>query len=314
MGLMEIKGIEQKFRTGFWMTHVQILHDVNLTVPEKSIFGFLGANGAGKTTLINLIVGLRSPTAGEIRIRGDISSSSKARARMGYLPERPYFYEHLTGEQFLNYFGTLSGMTRNSIKARIPVAVSRVGMSAGRKIELRKYSKGMLQRIGIAQAILHEPEFLVLDEPMSGLDPIGRKEMRELIIGLAQEGKTIFFSTHVIPDVEAICDQVALIQKGRIKGCGPIKGFLAQGEDETEIVFSGKSKDEISKLGLFTTIREIPDGLKVQLLTRDANKAIAKLVQLEASLLWVNPIRPSLESYFETAEERNIEKVNHGTS
>src|ERR1700733_8036996 len=187
MSLMEIKGIEQKFRTGFWMTHVQVLHDVNLSVPEKSIFGFLGANGAGKTTLINLIVGLRKPTAGEIRIRGDISTSSAARARMGYLPERPYFYEHLTGEQFLDYFGTLSGMTRSSIRARIPVALSRVGMSAARKIELRKYSKEMLQRIGIAQAILHEPEFLVLDEPMSGLDPLGRKEMRELINQLASE-------------------------------------------------------------------------------------------------------------------------------
>jgi ABC-2 type transport system ATP-binding protein len=314
MALMEIKGVQQRFRTGFWMTHVQILHDVNLTVPEKSIFGFLGANGAGKTTLINLIVGLRKPTAGEITIRGDVSTTAKARARMGYLPERPYFYEHLTGEQFLSYFGTLSGMKKSSIRSRIPVALSRVGMSAARKVELRKYSKGMLQRIGIAQAILHEPEFLVLDEPMSGLDPIGRKEMRELIIGLAQEGKTIFFSTHVIPDVEAICDQVALIQKGRIKGCGPIKGFLSQGEDETEIVFSGKSKDEISRLGLFSLIREIPDGLKVQLPTRDVNKAVSKLMQLEASLLWVNPIRPSLESYFETAEERNVEQVTRGTN
>jgi ABC-2 type transport system ATP-binding protein len=203
-------------------------------------------------------------------------------------------------------------MTRNSIKSRIPIALSRVGMSAARKVELRKYSKGMLQRIGIAQAILHEPEFLVLDEPMSGLDPIGRKEMRELIIGLAQEGKTIFFSTHVIPDVEAICDQVALIQKGRIKGCGPIKGFLSQGEDETEIVFSGKSKEEISKLGIFTLVREIPDGLKVQLPTRDVNQAVSKLMEMKASLLWVSPIRPSLESYFETAAERNVEKVAHG--
>jgi ABC-2 type transport system ATP-binding protein len=312
MALVEIKGVQQKFRTGFWMTHVEILHDVNISVPEKSIFGFLGANGAGKTTLINLIVGLRKPTAGEILIRGDNAMTSKARARMGYLPERPYFYEHLTGEQFLNYFGALSGMTRSSIKSRIPIALSRVGMSAARKVELRKYSKGMLQRIGIAQAILHEPEFLVLDEPMSGLDPIGRKEMRELIIGLAQEGKTIFFSTHVIPDVEAICDQVALIQKGRIKGCGPIKGFLSQGEDETEIVFSGRSKEEISKLGMFTLIREIPEGLKVQLPTRDVNQAVSKLMELKTSLLWVNPIRPSLESYFETAAERNIEKVTHG--
>lgn len=307
--ILEIESVQQKFRTGFWMTHVHVLHDVTLSVPEKSIFGFLGANGAGKTTLIHLIVGLRKPTGGSVKIRGHFSTESEARAQIGYLPERPYFYEHLTGEQFLSYFGKLSGMSRASIQSRIPQVLSRTGMSAARNVELRKYSKGMLQRIGIAQAILHEPEFLVLDEPMSGLDPIGRKEIRELILSLSQEGRTVFFSTHVIPDVEAICDQVALIQKGRIRGCGPIQGFLSQGNEETEIAFAGKTKEQASGLGNFTSVREFSDGIRVQLPSNRVNEAVAKLVQANARLMWVNPIRPSLESFFETAEERNATEV-----
>ena len=308
--ILDVESVQQKFRTGFWMTHVHILHDVNLKVPEKSIFGFLGANGAGKTTLIHLIVGLRRPTGGHVKIHGHLSTEPEARAQIGYLPERPYFYEHLTGEQFLTYFGKLSGMTRASIQTRIPQVLSRTGMTAARKVELGKYSKGMLQRIGIAQAILHEPEFLVLDEPMSGLDPIGRKEIRELILNLSQEGRTVFFSTHVIPDVEAICDQVALIQKGRIRGCGPIQSFLSQGNEETEIAFTGKTKEQAAALGLFSSIREIPDGIRVQLPSKQVNEAVGKLVQANAQLMWVNPIRPSLESFFETAEERNSVEVN----
>jgi ABC-2 type transport system ATP-binding protein len=309
--ILEVESVQQKFRSGFWMTQVQVLHDVSLKVPEKSIYGFLGANGAGKTTLINLIVGLRRPTGGEIRVHGHLAMSPEARAKMGYLPERPYFYEHLTGEQFLTYFGRLSGMSRPTIQARIPQVLSKVGMTPARKVELRKYSKGMLQRIGVAQAILHEPEFLVLDEPMSGLDPIGRKEMRELIQGLAGEGRTIFFSTHVIPDVEAICDQVALIQKGRIRGSGPIQNFLSQGTGETEIAFAGKSKTDAAALGLFSSIREIPDGLRVQLPSQKVNEAVSRLLSSNATLMWVNPIRPSLESFFETAEERNSVEVTH---
>jgi ABC-2 type transport system ATP-binding protein len=302
--ILEIEAVQQRFRTGFWMTHVQILHDVSLQVPEKSIFGFLGANGAGKTTLIHLIAGLHKPSAGKISLRGELSTSTSARSKIGYLPERPYFYEHLTGEQFLNYFGKLSGMKRLALRERIPKVLARVGMSAARQVELRKYSKGMLQRIGIAQAILHEPEFLVLDEPMSGLDPIGRKEIRELIISLSQEGKTVFFSTHVIPDVEAICDQVALIQKGRIKGCGPIKNFLGD-SDDSEVGFSGLSKDKVEATRLFTSIREIPDGLRAQLPTKNLNTVVSKVIDMGAQIQWVNPIRPSLESYFESSDERN---------
>ena len=215
------------------------------------------------------------------------------------MPERPYFYEHLTGEELLHYFGALSGLSRASVNGHIPDVLAAVGMSDARKVELKRYSKGMLQRIGIAQAILHDPQFLVLDEPMSGLDPLGRKEMRDLILRLAGQGRTIFFSTHVIPDVEAICDQVALIQKGRLLGCGPIGRFLARGPLQTEVAFSGIPFEEARKWKEFETIREIPDGLRGMVRDQAGVTAVLeKAIQRQARILWVAPQRPSLEELF----------------
>lgn len=298
--VLEAVGVVQSFRVGFWMKRIQVLHGLTLSVPRGSIFGFLGANGAGKTTLINLIVGLRKPTEGSVRISGYEASTPEARARIGYLPERPYFHDHLTGEGVLRYFGALSGMSPARIQERIPAVLSDVGMSAAREVELKRYSKGMLQRIGIAQALLHDPEFLVLDEPMSGLDPLGRKEMRELIVKLASEGRTVFFSTHVIPDVEAICDQVALIQKGKLLGCGPISQFLAQGPAQTEIAFGGIPLERAQKeFGELTSLRAMPDGVRAVALGPDAvHGALKKILEQRGQVLWVNPIRPSLESLF----------------
>jgi ABC-2 type transport system ATP-binding protein len=297
--LVEITQVDQSFRTGFWLKRTQILHGINLTIPERSIFGFLGANGAGKTTLIHLITGLRSPFKGSVKVGGDEATSSRARARVGYLPERPYFHEHLTGEGLLKYFGALSGMSKSKILDRIPDVLASVGMSDARKVELKRYSKGMLQRIGIAQAILHDPEFLVLDEPMSGLDPLGRKEMRELILKLASEGRTVFFSSHVIPDVEAICDQVALIQKGKLIGHGPIGQFLAQGPLQTEIGLTGISLERAKARTELQSLREIPDGLRATVAGQETLSAALQWILAEGGkVLWVTPIRPSLEELF----------------
>jgi ABC-2 type transport system ATP-binding protein len=298
--VLNISHVHHSYRVGFWLRKVEVLHDIQLSVPDRSIFGFLGANGAGKTTLIHLITGLRKPLRGEIKVFGHDSLSLEAKAKIGYLPERPYFHEHLTGEGLLKYFGALSGMTRSKVLSRIPSVLSAVGMSDARKVELKKYSKGMLQRIGIAQALIHDPEFLVLDEPMSGLDPFGRKEMRELILKLSGEGRTVFFSSHVIPDVEAICDQVALIQKGKMIGCGPIGEFLSKGELQTEIAFSGYEISSKSDWPEFQSLRTIPDGMRGVVPGQDAvDKVLRKLLKHKATVLWVNPIRPSLESFFE---------------
>jgi len=303
--ILEIESVNQSFRAGFWMKWVHILHDVTLKVPERSIYGFLGANGAGKTTLIHLIAGLHRPTSGSVKMGGHEATTVEARAKIGYLPERPYFYEHLTGAQFLRYFGGLSGMSNVRIRERTPQVLSMVNMSSARDVELRKYSKGMLQRIGIAQAILHEPEFLVLDEPMSGLDPLGRKEIRELILQLAQRGHTIFFSTHVIPDVEAICDQVALIERGKVRGSGPIKAFLPEDKTHYEIAFEGIGEDEAKGLASFENLRVIPEGIQAQILSSQVETVLSKLLASRAHVLWVNPVRPSLESYFEAGREDN---------
>lgn len=298
--ILEISEVRQEFRTGFWMSRVEVLKGITLTIPEKSIFGFLGPNGAGKTTLIHLIVGLRQPTSGSLRLQGVDCFDPRARARVGYLPERPYFHEHLTGIQLLRYFGALSGMARPALNSRIPVVLKAVGLSHAKDTELRRYSKGMLQRIGIAQAILHDPEFLILDEPMSGLDPLGRKDMRELIQTLAGEGRTIFFSTHVIPDVEAICDQFALIQKGKLVGTGPISQFLASGETQMEVAFAGLTPSRAKELKGFVSMREIPEGFRGVVRTQaEINSVLSDLMKEGSQILWVNPLRPSLESFFE---------------
>lgn len=227
--LVEISGIHQSFRAGFWLKHVEVLKDVSFNIPKGSVFGFIGANGAGKTTLIHLMVGIRKPTSGRILIKGLDSTTPIARSVMGYLPERPYFHEFLTGKELLTYMGRLSGMSGNDINTRIPKVLELVGMKHAGDTELKSYSKGMLQRIGIAQALLHDPELLVFDEPMSGLDPRGRREMRELMQDLAKKGKTIFFSTHLVHDVELICSHLAVIDKGKIIRQGRIDGFMADG-------------------------------------------------------------------------------------
>jgi len=309
--MLSIENVQQTFRSGFLMHSKEILHGVTFQVPKGSIFGFLGPNGAGKTTLIHLIVGIRAPTRGHVKIKGFPARSLEAKRLIGYLPERPYFQEHLTGEGLLRYFGSLAGMTREELGRRIPEALESVGMSQARKVELGNYSKGMLQRIGIAQAILHHPELLVLDEPMSGLDPIGRKEIRELIVSLARQGRTLFFSSHVIPDVEAICDQVAVIDRGKMQVCGPISDFLSEkSELQFELILRCDTRFEDLLSGVSLGGDFMLDGLRWGQLPEDRVRVVVsgermaeRFLQLIASesrykLISFNPIRPSLESLF----------------
>lgn len=297
--MLEIKNVHQAFRSGFLMKNVEILKDISFTIPSKSIFGFLGPNGAGKTTLIHLITGLKKPVSGTLKLNGLDCHSKEARARIGYLPERPYFYDHLTAEGILHYFGALSGMDRKKIDAKVDGILNSVGMLHAKKLELKKYSKGMLQRVGIAQAMIHDPEFLVLDEPMSGLDPVGRKEMRELILKLAQQGQTIFFSSHVIPDVEAICDQVAIIRKGALMECGPVSKFVAKEAVGTEVAFTGVSFDVARKINGLESVREIPEGFRAVVpASGSVNDSVSDLLRQKAHIISVSPIRPSLEDIF----------------
>jgi len=240
--VLEIKNLSKSFRSGFWLKKVMALRDVSLTVLENEIYGFLGPNGAGKTTTIKTILGLIFPDTGSISIMGKDYSDISTRRYIGYAPEQPYFYEYLTAYEFMKFYGSLFGMPSNELKRRIPMLLDMVGLGGKESLQLRKFSKGMLQRIGLAQSLINDPRFLILDEPMSGLDPIGRREIRDLILALKKSGKTVFFSTHILSDVEMICDKVAIIIRGEIRKEASLSELLSIDYNDVEIVFKAGEK------------------------------------------------------------------------
>jgi len=210
MAAIEILGLEKTYSVGFWRKRPkQALRPLDLKVDEGEIFGFLGPNGAGKTTTLKLLMGLIFPTSGSARILGMELDDPRMKAQIGFLPEQPYFYDYLTARELLEYYGQLSGVEAKQLSSRVDAVLKRVGLPDVGGVQLRKFSKGMLQRAGIAQAILHDPKVVFFDEPMSGLDPMGRREVRDRMAQLKEEGKTVFFSTHILSDAEALCDRGA---------------------------------------------------------------------------------------------------------
>ncbi len=303
--MLEINQVQQSFRSGFWLNRVEVLKGVSFQVPTGSIFGFLGPNGAGKTTLIHLVVGMKRPREGVVLWKGVPTFQNSAKSNIGYLPERPYFHDFLTGEEFLVYFGRLSGMKKSTVLSRVDRVLASVGMAHARKLELRKYSKGMLQRIGIAQAILHDPELLVLDEPMSGLDPTGRKEIRELILELSREGRTILFSSHVIPDVEAICDRVAIIRQGKIVDTGIVSNFLEQETLGVDVEVAGLSAAQLPRLPHMSLVSEKTNSVRIQLDSRENVEVVLRaIMDAGGRIRSVAPIRSSLEERYESRESK----------
>ena len=242
---LEFINVSKTYRSGFLGEKKQSLKNLTLSVPTGSVFGFLGANGAGKTTTIKITLGLQKPTSGEVIVLGKSNSSNKAKTLIGYLPERPTFHLDLTGNEFLNFHRNLFG---NRIQDKPQLSNSHllnlVGIPQTASTLLREFSKGMLQRIGIAQALINSPDLVILDEPMSGLDPIGRRDVREIISQLAHEGKTIFFSSHILNDVESLCDQIAFLQSGELKVHGKINDILKK-RSSKEIIFKNISAHTI---------------------------------------------------------------------
>jgi ABC-2 type transport system ATP-binding protein len=230
---IELKNISRSFKSHFWQSKKEILKDVSLEITKGEIFGFLGPNGAGKTTTIKIITGLLRPDSGSIRIFGHPANTLEAKKRIGFLPESPYFYGHLTGYEFLNIHGRLGNVKDH--KHVTNDLLHKVGIDYAADLPLRKYSRGMLQRIGIAQALISEPDLFILDEPLSGLDPIGRKEIKELIIEQKNKGKTVFFSSHILPDAEALCDRIGIIINGKVVHIGKLKDILKKGTKTDEI-------------------------------------------------------------------------------
>ena len=243
---IEVKELSYGFRAGFWLRRKPVIHHITLQIPEGQVFGLLGMNGAGKTTLIHLITGLRLPVQGSVQVFGFDAHRVEARRRIGFLPERPYFHDYLTGEQLLRFHARLSGVQPCQVEEQMNRVLKQVKMWGARDRALRTYSKGMLQRIGIAQALIHQPSVLILDEPMSGLDPMARREMRELIRELGQTGHTVLLTSHVISDIEDVCSHVAILQNGSISEQGPMDQFLVDGGLEEGIArwYKGESSDE----------------------------------------------------------------------
>ncbi|MBI3474193.1 MAG: ABC transporter ATP-binding protein [Acidobacteria bacterium] len=295
---IETNNLEKTYAVGFWRKKPRIaLHPLNLTVQEGEVFGFLGPNGAGKTTTLKLLMGLVFPTSGSARVLGMEVDDVRVKAQIGFLPEQPYFYDYLTARELLEYYAQLSGVPAKERATRVDNMLARVGLADAARTQLRKFSKGMLQRVGLAQAILHDPKLVFLDEPMSGLDPMGRREVRELIEQLKREGKTVFFSTHILSDAEALCDRVAVIQKGELRGVGAVADLTRQVQGKIEIIFTGRAvPTALSSLGAEA---HASGDVVIAVLREDHQDAALDILRREKlRLISLTPVRKSLEEYY----------------
>ena len=304
--IIQVSHLSKTFVTGFLRRKVEAVRDLSFAIEEGEIFGFLGPNGAGKTTTIKMLIGLIFPTGGSMTIFGKPYDDVTSRAALGYAPEQPYFYEYLTGGEFLDYYGQLFDIPAAERRRRIPGLFEMVGLKNCADLALRSYSKGMLQRIGIAQAMVNDPRLLVLDEPMSGLDPIGRREIRDLILDLKRQGKTIFFSTHILPDVEMICDRVAIIVRGELRRLGRIDEFTDLESEETEVCVRGVTPDDLRRLGEDAGAPVVRGALAYFTLpTQEKAQAFLGTAQgLGGRLVSLVPRRRSLEDIFLSETKR----------
>jgi ABC-2 type transport system ATP-binding protein len=299
--VLRAESLAKTFRLGFFRRRVEAVKNVSLEVRRGEIFGFLGPNGAGKTTTLKMLMGLIFPSAGRAEVLGLPVPSLSAKRRLGYLPESPYFYDYLTPEEFLDFIGALCAMPAPRRRARADRLIARVGLDHARGRPLRKFSKGMLQRIGIAQALMADPELVILDEPMTGLDPLGRKEVRDLILELRDEGKTIFFSTHILPDVEMTCDRVAIVIGGLLRNVGPLGDLLSARLLSTEVVLR-PPPDGMAAVSVPGGARPRAAGdreVAVELAEEvDVDAFLRGALAAGASILSVAPRRESLEDLF----------------
>lgn len=298
MTAIEIFALTKSYRTGFWRSALKLaLRPLTLAVNEGEIFGYLGPNGAGKTTTLKLLMGLVSPSGGFARILGRPLDDPVMKAQIGFLPEQPYFYDYLTAYELLRYYAQLSGVPARDRTRRVEAVLGRVDLTGVGRLQLRKFSKGMLQRVGIAQAIIHEPKVVFLDEPMSGLDPVGRREVRDLIQSLKDEGKTVFFSTHILSDAETLCDRVAVLNQGELRGIGVVADLVSQLTGKVELVWTGAAATSaLEALGAETRIAG--ETIRAVLPEAQLDTALAALLRHRSHLISVTPVRATLEDFF----------------
>ena len=294
--------LTKDYSVGFWRKRpYRALDRLTLEVREGEVFGFLGPNGAGKTTTLKLLMQLVFPTGGRAEILGRPLGDLAVKRRIGYLPENPYFYDYLTAEELLMYFGALFGYDASERRRRAGRLLDQVGIAGERRLQLRKFSKGMLQRVGIAQALLNDPDLVIFDEPMSGLDPLGRRDVRALILALRDRGCTVFFSSHVLSDAEALCSRVAILARGRLVASGGLSEMLAFEASGWELVVAGLTDRAAPAVGAgIRRVVPIGEGRYALDLPLDPppDRLMADLAASGAKLISLNPIRPTLEDLF----------------
>jgi ABC-2 type transport system ATP-binding protein len=294
---IEIENLTMEYPYGFLhLKKKRSLEGLSMQVGTGEVFGFLGPNGAGKSTTIKLLMRLIFPVAGTARILGQSIDDVSMHQRIGYLPEQPYFYDYLTAAEVLEYFARFHNLTANDRRERVQKMLKKVGLETAKKIQLRKYSKGMLQRVGLAQAILHQPELVVLDEPMSGLDPVGRREVRDIILELKKEGRTVLFSTHILSDAETLCDRVGVIVGGKLRGVGTPAELVGIKTHGVEILFQLAADGK--KPALLEKATQTGEYYRVQLPEEQLYGALEELKIAGARILSVAHLKPGLEEFF----------------
>jgi len=303
MKIVEINNLTKDYEVGFWRKRkVRALDGLSLSVDANQIFGFLGANGAGKTTTLKLLMRLIFPTGGDARILGHDISVVNMHRRIGYLPENPYFYDYLTARELLEYCGELFGLTSADRKQRAASLLSRVKLDEKRwDTQLRKFSKGMLQRVGLAQSLINDPEIVFLDEPMSGLDPVGRREVRDLIASLRAEGKTVFMCSHILSDIEVLCDQVAILKRGKLAQVGYLDELRQRNDDPNrmEVLATGTDPETLKKHLRNSEVTPTPRGLRIEISAENEIEGVLSALRMAGGkLVAVQPIKQSLEELF----------------
>jgi ABC-2 type transport system ATP-binding protein len=301
MHAIRTTALRKVFELGFWRKRPYVALDgLTLEVEPGEVFGFLGPNGAGKTTTLKLLMQLIYPTSGSATILGKPVGDSSVKRRIGYLPENPYFYDYLTAEELLSYFASLFGYRGEERRRRVSAALDDVGIGGERRMQLRQYSKGMIQRVGIAQAVLNDPEVVFFDEPMSGLDPLGRREVRQLLLRLRERGCTVFFSSHILADAESLCSRVAILAGGRLVGSGRLADMLAFELRGWELVVSGVSQEALALIAPRATrvVALSQDRFTLELPPDPPEGVVAELTRLGGRVVSLNPTRDTLEDYF----------------
>jgi ABC-2 type transport system ATP-binding protein len=308
---IRIEGLTKDFTVGFWRRRPQrALDGLTLDIAPGEVFGFLGPNGAGKTTTLKLLMQLLFPTSGRMEILGRPAGDLELRRRIGFLPEEPYFYDYLTAEELLTYFASLFGLPGAERRARVARLLDETGIGAERRLPLRKLSKGMLQRVGIAQAIINDPDLVFLDEPMSGLDPLGRRDIRALVLRLRDRGCTVFFSSHILSDAEALCGRVGIVARGRLLAAGRISDLLSGNGRGWELIVAGVSAESLAPLtSQAASVTSLDEGRHTLVLPSSAapEPLVADLIAAGARIVSLTPVRQTLEEYF-------VERVGPGAA